>query len=114
MNFKNVKGPSVPSAVGTLVKVALIGGTAVYAALNSLYNVDGGHRAVVFNRIVGIKDKVLTPDRRYRNFLLCDYYANFDGLIAQNAHFVSFHLYAFVDVDVGLLNQRLYLLRFSW
>nr|XP_009408306.1 PREDICTED: prohibitin-1, mitochondrial-like isoform X2 [Musa acuminata subsp. malaccensis] len=58
MNFKNVKGPSVPSAVGTLVKVALIGGTAVYAALNSLYNVDGGHRAIVFNRIVGIKDKV--------------------------------------------------------
>ncbi|RWW12390.1 hypothetical protein GW17_00023942 [Ensete ventricosum] len=57
MNFKKVKGPSVPSAVGTLVKVALIGGTAVYAALNSLYNVDGGHRAIVFNRIVGIKDK---------------------------------------------------------
>lgn len=87
MNFKNVKGPSVPSAVGTLVKVALIGGTAVYAALNSLYNVDGGHRAIVFNRIVGIKDKVLTPDRRYRNFVLCDYCANSDGLIAQNAHF---------------------------
>ncbi|RRT75927.1 hypothetical protein B296_00030756 [Ensete ventricosum] len=70
MNFKKVKGPSVPSAVGTLVKVALIGGTAVYAALNSLYNVDGGHRAIVFNRIVGIKDKVPTHDRRYRNFLL--------------------------------------------
>ncbi|CAI9787638.1 unnamed protein product [Fraxinus pennsylvanica] len=27
-------------------------------AWRSLYNVEGGHRAVVFNRIVGIKDKV--------------------------------------------------------
>ncbi|XP_020097782.1 prohibitin-1, mitochondrial-like [Ananas comosus] len=48
MNFKNVKPPKVP----------LVGGAAVYAALNSLYNVEGGHRAIVFNRIQGIKDKV--------------------------------------------------------
>jgi prohibitin 2 len=26
--------------------------------MNSLYNVEGGHRAIVFNRIQGIKDKV--------------------------------------------------------
>ncbi|WOL18780.1 prohibitin-1, mitochondrial [Canna indica] len=59
MNFKNMKGPNVPSsAVGTIVKVALFGGAAVYAATNSLYNVEGGHRAIVFNRIAGIKDKV--------------------------------------------------------
>ncbi|XP_020253061.1 prohibitin-1, mitochondrial-like [Asparagus officinalis] len=61
MNFKNAKVPNVPGgagAVGTLIKVALIGGGAVYAALNSLYNVDGGHRAIVFNRLDGIKEKV--------------------------------------------------------
>ncbi|KAJ8510557.1 hypothetical protein OPV22_000991 [Ensete ventricosum] len=60
MNFRNVRVPNVPGsgAAGTLVKVALIGGTAVYVALNSLYNVEGGHRAIVFNRIQGIKDKV--------------------------------------------------------
>lgn len=59
MNFKNPKIPNVPTrGVTTLVKVALFGGAAVYAALNSLYNVDGGHRAIVFNRIEGIKDKV--------------------------------------------------------
>ncbi|KAG6536790.1 hypothetical protein ZIOFF_001859 [Zingiber officinale] len=59
MNFRNVKVPNVPGAgaAGTLVKVALIGGTVVYAGLNSLYNVEGGHRAIVFNRIQGIKDK---------------------------------------------------------
>ncbi|XP_020244983.1 prohibitin-1, mitochondrial-like, partial [Asparagus officinalis] len=62
MNFKNVKAPKVPggagAAAGNLIKVALIGGGAVYAAVNSLYNVDGGHRAIVFNRLEGIKDKV--------------------------------------------------------
>ncbi|KAG1370012.1 prohibitin-1, mitochondrial [Cocos nucifera] len=60
MNFKNARVPKLPGAgsVGTLVKVALLGGAGVYAALNSLYNVDGGHRAIVFNRIYGIKEKV--------------------------------------------------------
>ncbi|XP_073109279.1 prohibitin-1, mitochondrial isoform X2 [Elaeis guineensis] len=58
MNFKNVKVPSPGSGAGTLVKVVLLGGAAVYGALNSLYNVDGGHRAIVFNRIQGIKEKV--------------------------------------------------------
>ncbi|KAK8967455.1 hypothetical protein KSP40_PGU010188 [Platanthera guangdongensis] len=57
MNFKNARVPNTGSA-GTLVKLALIGGAGVYAAFNSLYNVDGGHRAIVFNRIHGIKDKV--------------------------------------------------------
>lgn len=60
MNFKNARVPKLPGAgsVGTVVKVALLGGAGVYAALNSLYNVDGGHRAIVFNRIYGIKEKV--------------------------------------------------------
>lgn len=59
MNFKNTKIPNVPpKGATTMIKVALFGGAAVYAALNSLYNVDGGHRAIVFNRIQGIKDKV--------------------------------------------------------
>lgn len=57
MNFKNARVPNTGSA-GTLVKLALIGGAGVYAAFNSLYNVDGGHRAIVFNRIHGIKEKV--------------------------------------------------------
>ncbi|KAG1331214.1 prohibitin-1, mitochondrial [Cocos nucifera] len=60
MNFKNAKVPKVPGAgsAAMLIKVALLGGAGVYAALNSLYNVDGGHRAIVFNRIYGIKEKV--------------------------------------------------------
>ena len=60
MNFKNVKVPKVPGggAASALLKVGVVGGLGLYAAVNSLYNVEGGHRAIVFNRIVGIKDKV--------------------------------------------------------
>lgn len=50
--------PVPPPGASALVKVAVFGGAAVYAAMNSLYNVEGGHRAIVFNRIQGIKDKV--------------------------------------------------------
>jgi len=42
----------------TLIKFGAILGIGLYAAGNSLYNVEGGHRAIVFNRIVGVKDKV--------------------------------------------------------
>lgn len=62
MNFNNVKVPKMPSgggAASALIKVGLIGGLGLYAAANSLYNVEGGHRAIVFNRLVGVKDKVL-------------------------------------------------------
>lgn len=62
MNFNNVKVPKVPGggAASTLLKLGVIGGIGMYAAANSLYNVEGGHRAIVFNRIVGVKDKVIT------------------------------------------------------
>ncbi|KAG6768748.1 hypothetical protein POTOM_027677 [Populus tomentosa] len=60
MNFKNVKVPNLPGggAIGTLIKLGVIGGLGLYGATNSLYNVDGGHRAIMFNRLVGVKDKV--------------------------------------------------------
>lgn len=47
-----------PAAVGGLARVLIGGGLAVYGAANSLFNVEGGHRAIVFNRLVGIKDEV--------------------------------------------------------
>lgn len=45
-------------AASALVKVGVVGGLGLYAATNSLYNVEGGHRAIVFNRLIGVKDKV--------------------------------------------------------
>ncbi|EOX99543.1 hypothetical protein QUC31_014600 [Theobroma cacao] len=60
MNFNNVKVPKMPGggALPTLLKIGVIGGLGLYGVANSLYNVDGGHRAIVFNRVLGIKDKV--------------------------------------------------------
>ncbi|GAB2214115.1 hypothetical protein Drorol1_Dr00018453 [Drosera rotundifolia] len=60
MNFNNVRIPNVPGGgvASALIRAAIIGGLGIYGLANSLYNVDGGHRAIVFNRIYGIKDKV--------------------------------------------------------
>ncbi|CAK9160872.1 unnamed protein product, partial [Ilex paraguariensis] len=59
MNFKNVRIPNVPGggAASALIKFGAIAGLGIYGAANSLYNVDGGNRAIVFNRIIGVKDK---------------------------------------------------------
>ncbi|XP_071707473.1 prohibitin-1, mitochondrial-like [Rutidosis leptorrhynchoides] len=58
MNFNNV--PKMPSGgpASALIKLGAVLGIGLYAAGNSLYNVEGGHRAIVFNRLVGVKDKV--------------------------------------------------------
>ncbi len=58
--MRNVKLPSA-GPMGALARLAVIGGIGLYGAVNSLYNVEGGHRAIVFNRIVGVKDKVPLP-----------------------------------------------------
>ncbi|KAI4964264.1 hypothetical protein ZWY2020_006781 [Hordeum vulgare] len=58
MNFKGARMPSAPAGVGALVKLGLLGGAALYLGNKTLYNVEGGHRAIVFNRLEGIKDKV--------------------------------------------------------
>ena len=52
------KVPISPAAVGGLAQVLVGGGLAVYGLANSLFNVEGGHRAIVFNRLVGIKEEV--------------------------------------------------------
>ncbi|KAK6774241.1 hypothetical protein RDI58_029480 [Solanum bulbocastanum] len=63
MDLKNVKVPKMPGgggggATSPLIKFGLVIGLGVYGIANSLYNVDGGNRAIVFNRILGVKDKV--------------------------------------------------------
>ncbi|KAL8172385.1 hypothetical protein V2J09_024189 [Rumex salicifolius] len=60
MNFNNVKVPNIPGggAASSLIKAGVLGALGIYGVANSLYNVEGGHRAVVFNRIYGIKEKV--------------------------------------------------------
>lgn len=45
---------SAARAMGSAIAAVALG----YGAYNSIYTVQGGHRAVVFNRIVGMKDTV--------------------------------------------------------
>lgn len=44
--------------LGRLAQVAVVGGLGIYGVSHSIFNVEGGHRAVVFNRVVGIKETV--------------------------------------------------------
>ena len=71
MNFNNVKVPKVPGggAASALLKVGIIGAIGLYGAANSLYNVEGGHRAIMFNRIVGVKEQVTVLSQILVNFL---------------------------------------------
>jgi hypothetical protein len=57
--MQNMRVPA--AALNSLVKVAVAGGLGVYGVSNSIFNVEGGHRAIIFNRVTGIKDTVRTP-----------------------------------------------------
>lgn len=46
------------SGASNLLRVVVLGGAAAWGVSNSLFNVEGGHRAIVFNRVAGIKDTV--------------------------------------------------------
>lgn len=46
------------NAPGRLVGLIIGGGAVLYGVSNSLFNVEGGHRAIVFNRVGGIKERV--------------------------------------------------------
>jgi len=56
-NLKNVRMPQ-GNAAGRLGSLIIGGGALLYGVSNSLFNVEGGHRAIVFNRVVGIKETV--------------------------------------------------------
>ncbi|KAK9848655.1 hypothetical protein WJX84_000333 [Apatococcus fuscideae] len=55
--FKGFQVPQGPLP-GRLVRALAVGGVVIYGAANSLFNVEGGHRAIVFNRLVGLKEKI--------------------------------------------------------
>lgn len=56
-NLKNVRMPQ-GNAPGRLAGLIIGGGALLYGVSNSLFNVEGGHRAIVFNRVTGIKEQV--------------------------------------------------------
>lgn len=50
-------GRAAAAAAQSVTALAVAGGLA-YGTYNSMYTVPGGHRAVVFNRVIGMKDSV--------------------------------------------------------
>eukprot|EP00743_Colponemidia_sp_Colp-15_P001064 GILK01001175.1.p1 GENE.GILK01001175.1~~GILK01001175.1.p1 ORF type:complete len:309 (+),score=51.10 GILK01001175.1:51-977(+) len=57
--------PNSGGGAGTAAKVALGVGLLGAAVYNSYFNVEGGHRAVIFNRIVGMKDVVMSEGTHF-------------------------------------------------
>ena len=63
-NMEKLKNMKMPRPGGAGMGLgALLGavGLGVYTLSNCLFNVEGGHRAIVFNRVVGIKEDVSSP-----------------------------------------------------
>lgn len=63
--MKNMKMPGGAGAGPAVARVLLLGGAAVYGIANSIFNVEGGHRAIVFNRISGIKETVYSEGTHF-------------------------------------------------
>lgn len=55
-----------PKGLGLGVKLIAAAGAAGYGVMNSMYTVDGGHRAIMFNRIGGIQDYSLAEGLHFR------------------------------------------------
>ena len=55
-----------PKGLGLGVKVLAAGAAALYGVNQSMYTVDGGHRAIMFNRLGGIQDYSMTEGLHLR------------------------------------------------
>jgi prohibitin 2 len=57
-NFNNLTYPKIPQGGSGIIKALIAGGILLYAGSQSLFNVEGGHGAVVFNKVTGVKQKI--------------------------------------------------------
>ncbi|NP_001086635.1 prohibitin 2 S homeolog isoform X1 [Xenopus laevis] len=68
-NLKDFAGrlPAGPRGMGTAVKLLLGAGAVAYAVKESVFTVEGGQRAIFFNRIGGVsKDTILSEGLHFR------------------------------------------------
>ncbi|KAB0341957.1 hypothetical protein FD754_018883 [Muntiacus muntjak] len=68
-NLKDLAGrlPSGPRGIGTALKLLLGASTVAYGIRKSVFTVEGGHRAIFFNRIEGVQqDTILAEDLHFR------------------------------------------------
>jgi len=55
-----------PKGLGLGVKLLAAGLAGAYGLQNSMYTVDGGHRAIIFSRIGGIQNDIMTEGLHFR------------------------------------------------
>lgn len=55
-----------PRGLGTGLKLLAVAGAAAYGISQSMYTVDGGHRAIIFGRIGGVQQEVYTEGLHFR------------------------------------------------
>uniref|UniRef100_A0AAA9T5N2 Prohibitin n=5 Tax=Artiodactyla TaxID=91561 RepID=A0AAA9T5N2_BOVIN len=68
-NLKDLAGrlPSGPRGMGTALKLLLGAGAVAYGIRESVFTVEGGHRAIFFNRIGGVQqDTILAEGLHFR------------------------------------------------
>jgi len=55
-----------PKGLGLGAKLLAAGAAAAYGLQQSMYTVEGGHRAIIFSRLGGIQDEVMTEGLHFR------------------------------------------------
>ncbi|XP_044762597.1 prohibitin-2 [Coccinella septempunctata] len=65
-DFANKLGKGGPPGLGLGVKLLAVGGAAIYGISQAMYTVEGGHRAIIFNRIGGIQKEIYTEGLHFR------------------------------------------------
>merc|ERR1712168_1552367 len=58
--------PGAPKGLGLGAKLLAAGAAAAYGLQQSMYTVEGGHRAIIFSRLGGIQDEVMTEGLHFR------------------------------------------------
>ncbi|KAG4071491.1 hypothetical protein HA402_011645 [Bradysia odoriphaga] len=59
-------GKGGPPGLGLGLKLLAVGGAAVYGVSQSMYTVEGGHRAIIFNRLSGIQKEIYPEGLHFR------------------------------------------------
>eukprot|EP00030_Apusomonadida_sp_AF-17_P002095 a254_152.p2 GENE.a254_152~~a254_152.p2 ORF type:complete len:325 (+),score=116.85 a254_152:51-977(+) len=65
-SLTKIQMPKGGSAVGTGLKLLAVGAAAVGLFTQCVYTVEGGHRAVVFSRVLGVKKEVKEPGMNFK------------------------------------------------
>lgn len=64
--FSKGGAPGAPKGLGLGIKLLAAGVAGAYGLQQSMYTVDGGHRAIIFSRIGGIQNEIMTEGLHFR------------------------------------------------